>query len=74
VKGSFYEELECVFDKPTIGNESLLEISNDNGIRVINLATSKIPQSKVRCSHITTSISILGHLQMGNPTVRLIII
>jgi hypothetical protein len=57
VKDSFYEELECVFDKfpkyhmkillgdfnakvskedifkPTIGNESLDEISNDNGVR-----------------------------------------
>jgi hypothetical protein len=27
--------------KLTIGNESLYEISNDNGIRVVNLATSK---------------------------------
>jgi hypothetical protein len=64
VKDSFYEELECVFDKfpkyhikilldfnakvgredifkPTIGNESLHEISNDNGVRLVNFATSK---------------------------------
>jgi hypothetical protein len=27
--------------KPTIGNESLHEISNDNGVRVVNLATSR---------------------------------
>jgi hypothetical protein len=27
--------------KPTIGNESLHEISNENGIRVVNFATSK---------------------------------
>jgi hypothetical protein len=27
--------------KPIIGNESLHEISNDNGIRVVNFATSK---------------------------------
>jgi exonuclease III len=27
--------------KPTIGNESLHEISNDNGVRLVNLATSK---------------------------------
>jgi hypothetical protein len=29
------------FFKPTIGNESLYEISNDNGVRVVNFATSK---------------------------------
>jgi hypothetical protein len=27
--------------KPTNGNESLHEISNDNGVRVVNFATSK---------------------------------
>jgi hypothetical protein len=65
LKDSFYEELECVFDKfpkyhlkillgdfnakvgrkdifkPTIGNESLHEISNDNEVRLVNFATSK---------------------------------
>jgi endonuclease/exonuclease/phosphatase family metal-dependent hydrolase len=64
VKGSFYEELERVFDKfpkyhmkillgdfnakvgredifkPTIVNESLQEISNGNGVRLVNFATS----------------------------------
>jgi hypothetical protein len=29
------------FFKLTIGNESLLEISNDNGVRLVNFATSK---------------------------------
>jgi hypothetical protein len=29
------------FFKPTIGNVSLHEISNDNGVRVVNFATSK---------------------------------
>jgi hypothetical protein len=28
--------------KPAIDNESLHEISNDNGVRVVNFATSKI--------------------------------
>jgi hypothetical protein len=27
--------------KPTIGNESLYKISNDNGFRLVNFATSK---------------------------------
>jgi len=27
--------------KPTIGNESLHQNSNDNGVRIVNLATSK---------------------------------
>jgi hypothetical protein len=27
--------------KPTTGNESLHEITNDNGVRVVNIATSK---------------------------------
>jgi hypothetical protein len=27
--------------KPTIGNESLHQDSNDNGVRIVNLATSK---------------------------------
>jgi hypothetical protein len=31
---------EVIF-KPTIGNESLHEISNDNGVRLVNFATSK---------------------------------
>jgi hypothetical protein len=32
--------------KPTIGNESLHEISNDNGVRVVNFATPKILSAK----------------------------
>jgi hypothetical protein len=34
------EDREDVF-KPTIGNESSHEITNDNGVRVVNFATSK---------------------------------
>ena len=56
-KDSFYEELEQDFDhpirdfnakvgrqnifKPTIGNESLHQDSNDNGVRIVNFAASK---------------------------------
>jgi hypothetical protein len=40
--GDFNAKLgrEDIF-KPTIGNESSHEISNDNGVKVINFATSK---------------------------------
>jgi hypothetical protein len=34
------EGREDIF-KPTIGNESSHEISNDNGVRIVNFATSK---------------------------------
>jgi hypothetical protein len=33
--------------KPTIGNESLHEIDNDNGVRVVNFATSKNLRVKI---------------------------
>jgi hypothetical protein len=41
-KGDFKPKVvrEDIF-KPTIGNESLHEISNGNGVRVVNFATSK---------------------------------
>jgi hypothetical protein len=72
VKGSFYEELERVFDKflkyhikillgdfnakvgredifiPAIWNESLHEISNYTGLKLVNLATSKNLRVKSR--------------------------
>jgi hypothetical protein len=59
--------------KPTVGNESLHEISNDKGIRGVNLPHLKTSESKVRSSHISTSINIHGCLQMGKPTIRLTI-
>jgi hypothetical protein len=40
--------------KPTIGNESLHATSNDNGVRVVNFATSKFLPSNVRRFHIVT--------------------
>jgi hypothetical protein len=45
--------------KPAIGNESLHEISNDNELRVVNLATSK-NLSKIQCSKILTFINSPG--------------
>jgi hypothetical protein len=52
--------------KPTIGNESFHEINNYN-TGIGKITTSKTSQRKVRCSHIATSVNILGHLQMGKP-------
>jgi endonuclease/exonuclease/phosphatase family metal-dependent hydrolase len=42
ISGDFNAKVdrEDIF-KPTIGNQSLHEISNDNGIRLVNFATSK---------------------------------
>jgi hypothetical protein len=56
--------------KPTIGNESLHEISNDNRVRLVNFATSKnlIVKSMMFPHH-----NILGRLQIGKPTIRLTI-
>jgi hypothetical protein len=47
--GYFNAELgkEGIF-KPTVGNENLHEISNDNGVRAANVSTSKNLKSKVR--------------------------
>jgi hypothetical protein len=59
--------------KLTIGNESLHEISNDNGVRVVNFTASKNLLSNVLCSHIMTFINLHGHLLMGRSTTRLII-
>jgi hypothetical protein len=56
--------------KPTIRNESLHKISSDNGVRLLNFATSKSLRVKNTMSPIATSINILGPLQMGKPTIR----
>jgi hypothetical protein len=50
--------------KPTVYNKSLHEISNNNGVRVINFATSK--NLTVIRSHI--AINLLGRLLMVKPS------
>jgi hypothetical protein len=57
--------------KPTIGKESLHEISNDNRVRIVTFAKSKNFRVESTCSHIATSINMFGCLQMGEPTIRL---
>jgi hypothetical protein len=59
--------------KPTIGNESLHEITNDNGVRLVNSATSKHLSVKSTMLTRCTYIHLIGCLQMGKPTIRLTI-
>jgi hypothetical protein len=78
VKDSFYEELECIFNKfpkyhmkillgdfsaitgredifkPTAGNESLHKISNDNGVRVVNVTSKNLIVKSTMFPHCNT--------------------
>jgi hypothetical protein len=54
---------EDVF-KPIIGNESLHEANNYNGVRVVNFATSKNLIVKITNFHTATFINTLGLLLM----------
>jgi len=58
--------------KLTVGNESLHQDNNDNGVRMVNFATSKNVVVRARCSHTETFISTPGPLLMGRLTTRLI--
>jgi hypothetical protein len=58
--------------KPTTGNESLHEISNDNGVRVVNFATSKNLTVKSTTSPYHNIYNLLGHLT-GRTTTKLTI-
>jgi hypothetical protein len=50
--------------KPIIGNESLYEASNDNGVRVVNFATSKNLIVIAQHFHTATFINTFGLLLM----------
>jgi hypothetical protein len=43
--------------KPIIGQESLHQDSNDNGVRIVNFATSKNLVERARCSLTGTFIN-----------------
>jgi len=47
-----------------LGMKSLHESNNNNGVRVVNIATSQ-NLSRVQCSHITTFVNTLGLLLTG---------
>jgi hypothetical protein len=51
--------------KPTIGNESLHEYSNDNGVRVVNFVRSKDLVVKSTTFRTETFINTPGPLLMG---------
>jgi hypothetical protein len=59
--------------KPTIWNESLHEISNDNGVRLVNFATSKNLRAKRTIFPHNNIHKYTWNLQMGKPTIRLAI-
>jgi hypothetical protein len=60
--------------KPTIWNDSLLEFSNYNGVRVVNFATSKnLTGRSTMFPHFSIN-KYTGCLQMGKPTIGLTIL
>jgi hypothetical protein len=56
--------------KPTIWNESLHAVSNDNGVRVVNFATSKNLTVKSTMFPHCNIHKCIGHL-MGRRTTKL---
>jgi hypothetical protein len=58
--------------KPTIGNESSHEIINDNGVKVVNFATSKNLVVKSTMFPIAAFINTPGPLLMDRRTTILI--
>jgi hypothetical protein len=56
--------------KPTVGNESLHKINNDNGVRVVNFATSKNFIAKSTMFPHRNIHNSLGHLLMVRLTVK----
>jgi hypothetical protein len=56
--------------KPTIGNMSLHQDSNDNGVRIVNFATSKNLLVKSTCSSTGTFISTPGPILLGRLITR----
>jgi len=57
--------------KPTTGQESLHQDSNDNGVRLVNFATSKNLVVKTRCYLTGTFINTPGTPLMVRLTTRL---
>jgi hypothetical protein len=71
--GEFNAKLgrENIF-KPTIGNEILHEINNNNGVSIVNLATFKNLVVEILCSLIAKFINTNGPPPRETHTTRLI--
>jgi hypothetical protein len=66
ILGHFNAKVEReIICKPTIGNESPHQDSNDNGVRIGIVATSKNLVPKTLCSRTETFVSTLGSLLNG---------
>jgi hypothetical protein len=72
ISGAFNANVwrENIF-KPTIGNDSLRQESNDIGVRIMNVAYQQIWLLKARCSPIEIFMTP-RLLLMGRLTTRLI--
>jgi hypothetical protein len=57
--------------KLTIGNENLCQVSNDNGVRIVNFATPKNLVFRAQCSLTGTFITTPAPSLMGRLTTRL---
>jgi hypothetical protein len=62
---------EDIFN-PTIGKESLHQNSNDNGVRIVNIATSNNLALRAECYRTENFISTPGPLLTGNLKTRFI--
>jgi hypothetical protein len=70
--GDFNTEvaMEDIFE-PTTGNDSLRKIRNDNGVGIVNFATSKNLTVRSTTLPHRTFINLLAHLLMERLTIRL---
>jgi hypothetical protein len=62
--------------EPIIGNESLHEINNDNGVKLVNFATSRnlrVKSTMFPHRNIHKYFCNIQIIQMGKPTIRLTI-
>jgi hypothetical protein len=70
MKNSFHEELRCVFHKYHMNillGDFIAKVGREESSKLRYIQKS---QPKVRCSHITTSINILGYFREAKLKIR----